>query len=109
MTQPTNQTVLSPEIWLRALFMIGFAIVNYLLRWVICGIAIVQFIIVLVRGEPHDKLVNFSHSLSTFSYQILLFLTFSSDEKPFPFSDWPELEKGAKQDHDKKDNEDESI
>lgn len=92
MTQSWKDTVLSPKIWLRALFMILFWIVNYIVRILILLIAVLQFIITLIKGTPHDKISEFGYSLSTFSYQIMLFLTFNTEEKPFPFAEWPQPE-----------------
>ena len=48
-----------------------------------------QFLWVLIRGETNAQLTGFGQSLATYTYQIVLYLTFSSEERPFPFADWP--------------------
>ena len=35
------------------------------------------------------RLVKLGQSLSTYIYQILTFLTFNSNEHPYPFGAWP--------------------
>jgi hypothetical protein len=43
----------------------------------------------LITGEDNQHLRRFGHSLSTYIYDVLKFLCYSSEEKPFPFADWP--------------------
>ncbi|MGH8512285.1 MAG: DUF4389 domain-containing protein [Gammaproteobacteria bacterium] len=37
----------------------------------------------------NPRLVDFGQRLSTYIYQLLVYVTFKSDDKPYPFSDWP--------------------
>ena len=43
----------------------------------------------MITGEDNQHLRRFGHSLSTYIYDVLKFLCYSSEEKPFPFADWP--------------------
>jgi hypothetical protein len=47
-----------------------------------------QLVFVLLSGEKNENIVNFGRSLSIYEYHILLFLTFSTEKLPFPFSPW---------------------
>jgi hypothetical protein len=38
----------------------------------------------------NENLKKLGETISTWSYQAFLFLTYNTDEKPFPFSDWPD-------------------
>jgi hypothetical protein len=53
------------------------------------AVVVIQFGFVLITGDRNQKLLDFGASLSKFIYQILQFVTFNSEDKPFPFSDWP--------------------
>lgn len=75
--------------WMRALFMVLFLFILWILKILFYAIVVLQFLIVLVTDKVNERLLHFSKSLSTYSYQIYLFITYNSDEKPFPFGDWP--------------------
>lgn len=84
-----KERLLSKDRWLRLLFMVVFAIAGWVVQYVIWGIALVQAVIGFVTGNPNQTLLHFGKSLSTFFYQIVKFLTYSSEEKPYPFTPWP--------------------
>jgi len=64
-------------------FLLGMA------KFVVFGVVMLQFLFVLLTGTPNSQLLVLGQSLSVYIYQIVQFLTFSSDEHPYPFSDWP--------------------
>ena len=75
--------------WLRGLNILIFAFIHGVSRVVVAGVVLFQFIYTLVRGRPNERLIPFARSLSAFIYEIMLFITFVEDEKPFPFGSWP--------------------
>lgn len=77
------------ETWIRLLYVILFAVIYSVAELVVGLLVVVQFGFVLLAGERNRKLLEFGGDLSRFIYQILQFVTFNSDEKPFPFADWP--------------------
>ena len=84
----------SKDTWLRGLFILIFAVIYYVAAFVVIVVVIFQFITKLFTGKVNRETTALGQSLSTFIYQILLFVTFKSDQKPYPFSPWP---KGASQ------------
>ena len=54
------------------------------------AVVVFQFLATLFTGETNARLRLFGLSLAAFIYQIASFVTFNSDEKPFPFGPWPE-------------------
>lgn len=82
----------SSKHWLRLVFMLLFAAVLQLASLVMWIVVAVQFLFSLVTGENNSHLRRFGHSLSTYIYDVLKFLCYSSEEKPFPFADWPASE-----------------
>jgi Domain of unknown function (DUF4389) len=83
------------DTWLRGLFILIFGVIFYFLYIVIWLLVIFQFFTKVLTGNLNDNLTNFSHSLTRFAFQILLYITFQSEERPFPFSPWPEDNKGV--------------
>ena len=79
----------SSKHWLRLVFMLLFAAVLQLATLVMWVLVAVQFVFSLVTGEDNLHLRRFGHSLSTYIYDVFKFLCYSSEEKPFPFADWP--------------------
>jgi len=79
------------ETGFRLLFVILFALIYSAAEVVLVAVVVIQFGFVLITGERNQKLLDFGATLSKFIYQILQFVTFNTDEKPFPFADWPTL------------------
>ncbi len=75
--------------WVRGLYMLLMAIFFHIAEAVLWIVAIVQFILALASNAPNARLMTFGRSLSRYVQQIAAFLTFATDEIPFPFSDWP--------------------
>ncbi len=88
-----SERLLSADHWLRFAFMLLFAFILGIISYVVAAVVLLQFIWALVTGEGNDKLREFGSSASQYIYQILRFLTYNSEAKPFPFADWPESEK----------------
>jgi hypothetical protein len=87
--QGLEQNIKSRSTWLRLLFMILFIVLWGISRLVILAAVILQFFWVLFTGQTNSRLGRFGLSLATYSYQIILYLTYNSEEQPFPFAEWP--------------------
>jgi hypothetical protein len=79
------------ETLLRGLLIILFAIIYSIAELVVGAVVLLQFGFVLITGERNAKLLELGARTSTYIYQILQYVTFNADTRPFPFSDWPEL------------------
>lgn len=77
------------NIWIRGLFMLLMAFAFQVSGTVICIVTVIQFVLVLLNDAPNERLVSFGRSLGRYLQQIVNFLTFATEEIPFPFSDWP--------------------
>lgn len=93
--QQLKSNLLSTPRWIRLIFMVLFAVALQVAGTVMYVVVVVQFIISLVTGSCNKALRSFGSSLSKFIYQTLQFLTYNSEEKPFPFADWPESDEVA--------------
>lgn len=76
--------------WVRGLYIILFAIVYSIAEILVVAVVVFQFLSTLFLGQNNQQLLRLGRSLSEFVRQVLLFVTYNTDEKPFPFGDWPE-------------------
>ena len=52
-------------------------------------VMIFHFLALLIARTTYAPLLRFSQGLATYLYEITLYLTFITEEKPFPFREWP--------------------
>lgn len=80
----------STATWLRLVFMIVFVLIYGLTRLVLGAVVILQFLWVLFTGEINPRMQHLGAALATYTYQILRYLTYNTEDRPFPFDlDWP--------------------
>lgn len=85
-----SENIKSKSIWMRLVFMLIVALLYSVSRVVVTAVIVFQFFWVLFTGENNAKLQNFGVSLADYTYQIILYLTFNTEERPFPFDlEWP--------------------
>ena len=84
--------------WFRLLFMVFFGVAAYLAGFLVMLIAIIQAAHGFIMGEPNQRLLSFSGSVNQFIFQIASFLSYNSDVKPYPFSDWPQSSEAVEDD-----------
>ena len=89
MSEQTKERLRDPTFWKRLLYMALFAIVHNVVKIILTVAILFQVIINLFTGKSNDRLLVFSKHLSSYIYSILLYLTFNTEQRPFPFSDWP--------------------
>ena len=75
--------------WMRVLFVALFWLVFYMLQLLIAAVVVAQCAFTLISGAPNAQLLSFGDSLSLYAHEILRYVTFNSDQRPFPFSDFP--------------------
>src|SRR5690554_7505126 len=90
MSDAVRDNILSPAQWLRILYMVIFAVVSWALGLVLTVLIVLQALFSLVTGKDNENLRELGGALSKYYYQILLYLTYKSDNKPFPFAPFPD-------------------
>ena len=76
---------------LRALYTILFLIIIRLISMVLFVIAITQYIYSWLTGEPNEKILYFTEGLAEYSKQLVSYVGFNTDEKPWPVGEWPDV------------------
>ncbi len=84
-----SKTKQSESILLRVLWMVVFLLIWQVAELVLAVVVLVQLAYRLFYGAPSLSLMSFGDSLSQFLAQIGRFGTFHTEQKPWPFADWP--------------------
>jgi hypothetical protein len=85
-----EQHIKSRTTWLRLLFMLILIFLYGVSRVVVGAVVLLQFLWVLFTGETNERLRGLGQSLATYTYQVIRYLTYNTDSRPFPFDDdWP--------------------
>ncbi|MAK91709.1 MAG: lipase [Oceanospirillaceae bacterium] len=84
-----KENVTSDAFWLRTLYIALFFLVYRVLDLVLLVVTLAQWVFRLLSGQPNEALASFGKSLGIYIQQIVHYLSGSSEEKPFPFKDWP--------------------
>ena len=90
MNEKTKATLTNMDTWKRGLFMVVFSIISGVAKFIVTLVAIFQFVTLLFKGQINKAVLPLGQNLSTYLYQITLFLTFKTDEMPFPFLSFPD-------------------
>ena len=75
--------------WERVLYTILYLIIGRLISMVLFVITVSQLIYSWLIGEPNDKLLHFTSGLAEYSKQLVSYVGFNSEEKPWPVGAWP--------------------
>jgi len=87
---------LDQSFWVRLVFMLVYWVVlNFALTIFGLVLLVVSFIKLGSKQEP-DTLLGWLKSVAVFIRQIVKFLSFTEEEKPFPFQPWPNVENDEK-------------
>jgi hypothetical protein len=90
MSDDFKENIQSKSIWIRGLFMLLFTLFWGVAEIVLAAVAVFQFGCVLFTGKPNDNATQLGNSIGQYIFQIAQFVTFNSEERPFPFTPWPE-------------------
>ena len=77
------------DLGIRVIYMLVFAVVFWLLCWILAATALVQLVVRLLNGRPNADLTRFGGSLARYARQVIEFLTFVTELAPYPFAAWP--------------------
>jgi len=80
----------SRSTWTRAIFMLICCVLVSLATMVGSAVVLLGFLWVLVTGKVNRQIREVGQSLAVYLFENVRYLTFNSDDKPFPLgNDWP--------------------
>lgn len=88
--RPIEENLKSKATWTRLLFMVICYVLVCVASFVGTFVVVLGFLWLLFTGEVNRQIQQVGQSLASYIYQIIRYLTFNSDERPFPIgADWP--------------------
>lgn len=90
MSGETKQNLKNSTTWKRILYMFLFVIAYVVAEFVITAVVVVQVLFKLFTGSLNKRLLVLGKQTSKYIYDILRFLTFDSEDMPFPLTNWPD-------------------
>ena len=84
-----KKNVKDKDTWLRFVYLVAFWVAFYLAALLTFATSVFQFLAKLFSGAPFAGLATFGDNLALYQAQVTRFLTFASNEKPFPFAPFP--------------------
>jgi hypothetical protein len=84
-----KKNVKDKDAWLRFVWLVLFGVIFYLMIAVTLFASVVQFLARLFSGAPFAGLIEMGGVLAEYQAQVTRYLTFASDERPFPFAPFP--------------------
>ncbi len=90
MSDNIKENVKRRSIWLRLVYMIVLSVAFNVAELVTFAVVAFQFLASLFSGQPNDRLASFGRNLARYLQQITVYITFATEDKPFPFAPWPD-------------------
>ena len=76
---------------IRALYTLLYLIIGRFISIILFVIAITQYIYSWLTGEPNENLLQFTENLAEYTKQLVSYVGFNTDEKPWPVGEWPDV------------------
>lgn len=92
MSLNVEQHIKKPSTWKRGLYILFYSICYQLAAAILFFIILFQFVLKLLSGDTHAELRQLSRRLATYLYQLIQFMSFNSNDKPYPYGEWPDDE-----------------
>ncbi len=81
--------VRSGHYWIRGALMVLFYLVLWFVRFIVLALALFQFGSAIVVGRPNERVKPFARQLGAYMRQLVEFVTWASELRPYPLSPWP--------------------
>jgi len=88
--RPMEANLKSKATWTRLLFMVVACILMSIASFVGSFVVVLGFLWVLFTGDVNPQVKQVGQSLAAYIYEIIRYLTFNTNDRPFPLgNDWP--------------------
>jgi len=88
--RPIEDNLKSRATWMRALYMLICCALIAVASTVGSFVVVFGFLWVLFTGSVNEGVRQVGQSIASYIYEIVRFLTFNTDDKPFPLgNEWP--------------------
>ncbi len=95
MPDETKANLTSQSTWIRLIHMIVLGIAFNIAELVVGAVVVFQFLSKLLTGKANEHLKAFGAEVGLYLSCIVRFLTFETEDKPFPYAPWAEMPTGS--------------
>jgi len=88
------------KMWFQALNTVLYIFLYSIAEMVIMAIMIFQILHSLIKGSPNARLQEWGRAVSRYIFEIMLYVTYCRDARPFPFRDFPSTDPLTKSEQD---------
>ena len=89
-TAVLTENIKEPSIWVNFFLKVIYLVfLNFIVPF-LGFITLLHLLFSIGSKKPNENLVSFSKKISSYIYQIINFITYSSDQRPWPFNSFPE-------------------
>lgn len=92
MSHDIKHNIKQQSTWKRGLYMLLFSILYKFAEIILFLLVLFQFVLKLLTGDTNAKLRQLGQGIGSYIYQLVQYLSFNSEYRPYPFGDWPEGE-----------------
>lgn len=104
------ENIKKPSAWIRIIFVLLFAIALHVIFVPLMMIlSIAQALFSVFTGDSNDNLKYVAASLELYIAQILKYISYNSEQKPFPFSSFPEVDEDLSDSENKSGNDSHAV
>jgi len=89
MDAETKNNLTEQSTWKRIAYMVLFVITFNVAEMVLFVLVVLQVAFKLLTGKPLDPLKELGQEIGTYMRSVVNFLTFETEEMPFPVKPWP--------------------
>jgi hypothetical protein len=87
---PAASPVSRTQILIRLLFTVLYLVVFGIVHALINLATVFQYILLLITLSPSEPVRRVSNQLAVYGYRVMRYLTLNDNQRPFPFSDFPQ-------------------
>lgn len=85
-------------VWHRLLHIAIFAVIFNIVEVVLVALVAFQWLSTLITGQANERLKGLGAELAGYVAEIVRFLTYGTDDRPYPFGPWPAAKSGPAND-----------
>ena len=95
MPDGTKANLTSKSTWIRLLHMIVLGVAFNIAELIVGAVVIFQFLSKLLTGKANEHMKAFGAEAGIYLSSIVRFLTFETEDKPFPYAPWTAMQTGS--------------
>ena len=90
MNEEAEVTTTRKQIAIRLLYTILYAVIFKIVATIVFLVTIFEYFFLLITLKHNEPARGFANKVATYGYRLMRYLTLNENQRPFPFTDFPE-------------------